>query len=447
MAGHAQATACQSACSSPEARSATSDGVPYDSTPCMTSNSVPLHSGVDTLHMDEEPHSVILTFGDAPQQREPIPRAFTLLFQYLLDVHLVALRLLRAPLGLIICLYVLAVVSYYATMALCSTSGFSLICTVSAICQLPGFSLLCPPSGGAIPPQSADFPGIVDMQGAVFEQLLDNSVAGSSLSLQIKKAQMAVSDLVTLVRVSDLSSKALIAESLEGFVGDAKRTSRGLQRLSAKIGGAVDSIMAVNDYALHKIEAADHIRSASLIPVWPRSRPSAEKILPQVFEQAMDVLSAHVQRVILEAEVSFSRLDMLEQRLATLHEHLSREEASITSAKNELLSDLWTRLGGNRRELRSFEGHLEVLGNLADYRVRALAHVVSTLHKLQGLSGDLEDLRERVAAPELTGPGISVEVHMRSIRNGLERLRAVKAHGERREREAQQSILEIDATE
>lgn len=89
-------------------------------------------------------------------------------------------------------------------------------------------------------PRWADYPGLVNVQSATFEQLLDESVGGSGLSLEMKKAEMATSDLVTLVRVSELKTKDVLAETLAEFVGDAKRAGRGLQKLSSKVAGAVD---------------------------------------------------------------------------------------------------------------------------------------------------------------------------------------------------------------
>jgi hypothetical protein len=82
---------------------------------------------------------------------------------------------------------------------------------------------------------------MVHVQSVTFEQLLDESAGGSGLSLEIKKAEMATSDLVTLVRVSShFKSRDLLAEALTQFINDAKRTGRGLQKLSSKITGAVD---------------------------------------------------------------------------------------------------------------------------------------------------------------------------------------------------------------
>ena len=91
------------------------------------------------------------------------------------------------------------------------------------------------------------------------------------------------------------------------------------------------------------------------------------------------------------------------------------------------------------------DGHLFLLSSVGEYRKRALAHVSAALQTLQGMSEDMEDLRERVAAPELVGERIPVEVHMRSIRAGLARLQADRERTKEREEEAVRRILGIEA--
>lgn len=89
-------------------------------------------------------------------------------------------------------------------------------------------------------PKHADYPAMIEIQSKTFDQLLDESVTSTGLALEIKKAQLATSDLVTLVKVSKLTSKDILATSLSDFVDDARKTARDLQRLGAKISGAVD---------------------------------------------------------------------------------------------------------------------------------------------------------------------------------------------------------------
>jgi hypothetical protein len=194
--------------------------------------------------------------------------------------------------------------------------------------------------------------------------------------------------------------------------------------------------MAVNDYALREIAAARSKTSWSLIP-W--SKP--QNTVTQTFTEAMSVLSIAMERLILEAEVNLGNLNKLEERLLTLHEIVSREDSSLSSDKAELLSELWTKLGGNKKALRNFDSHLKMLKNLGTYRKQALVHVVTALQTLQAMGSDMEDIRERVAAPELTGSKIPVEVHMKSISSGLERLKEGRIRARRLEEEAMNRLL------
>jgi len=80
----------------------------------------------------------------------------------------------------------------------------------------------------------------MQVESSTFEQLLDESIGGSILSLEIRRAEFATADLATLVRHSNLKSSDVLADLLTTFVQDAKKTSKSLTRLSAKVGGAVD---------------------------------------------------------------------------------------------------------------------------------------------------------------------------------------------------------------
>ncbi|KZT01412.1 uncharacterized protein LAESUDRAFT_664079, partial [Laetiporus sulphureus 93-53] len=371
---------------------------------------------------------------DREQVQQAVVTGASSASRYLYDILSLALRLLRKPLGILLFIWILGVL--FTRMTQTFRTVFSPFCIIPGISNSP----LCrmPPPIVNLSPKWANFTQLAEMQGATFEQLLDESVTGSSLSFEIKKAEMATSDLVTLVRHSNLISRDLLAESLVDFVDDARKTGRDLHKLSSKIGGAVDSIMAVNNYAIRAIEAANEKPPSSFLKIWPfaSSVTSAvtRAIVLQTFADSMDVSASQIQRVILEAEVNLVNLERLEEHLKTVHEVISRENGTVTAAQDELLASLWTSLGGNRRELKGKKQHLVLLKGLGAYRRRALAHVTVALQTLHALSADLEELRERVAAPEILGEQIPVEVHMQAIQAGLDRLK--EGQTKAREREA-----------
>lgn len=166
-----------------------------------------------------------------------------------------------------------------------------------------------------------------------------------------------------------------------------------------------------------------------------------KEVVRQTFLEAMDVQSTQLSRLVLEAELSLANLDRLEQLLNTLHEQVVREDKTISQEKTELLSALWTKLGGNKGHLHNKDYHLQLLKALGDYRRRALAQVMGALQTLHAMSEDTEELRAKVAAPEIVGERIPVEVHMKSIRAGLVRLSEGRVRARALEEEAARRIL------
>ncbi|KAJ3714094.1 hypothetical protein C8R42DRAFT_683063 [Lentinula raphanica] len=368
--------------------------------------------------------------------------------RYIVDVIGGGIHLLRFPLSvllfLILFMFIMGRISSMiktALQPLCIVPGIS----SSALCRNNDI----PRSGNKGAPASprwADYPGLMKAESLTFEKLLDDSVGGSGLSLDIKKAEMATADLATLVKFSKLTSKELIAESLLEFVQDARRTGRGLQRLGSKVGGAVDQIIAVNDYAANSIAAAQASPPSILYSIIPfYSTTTTEEIVLHTFVNAMGVLSSTIGRLIVEAEVQLSNLERMEERLSVLRELVAREDSSVSSAKSELLSDMWSRIramvGADKQVLKGYDDRLKLLKDLGEYRKQALAHVVSALQALRALSDDMEDMRERVSGPELAGFHIPVEVHLNSINLGLQRMKESRVKARQKEEETIKRVL------
>ncbi|KAF9778938.1 hypothetical protein BJ322DRAFT_1013935 [Thelephora terrestris] len=300
-------------------------------------------------------------------------------------------------------------------------------------------------SGGK--PVWADYPHLVDLQTRTFDQLLDENVGNKGLALEVKKAEMASNDLITLVRVSDLRSKDQIAERLNRFVEDAKGTGRSLHSLGAKIHGAVDSIASLNDYALQTIEESKTPPSlaARVFPFAVSTvNPTKEAVL-ETFLMSMDNIGSQVVRLREEAEISMDHLLRLEEHLQVLHEITHRDDKDLTAAREDVLAELWTRLGGNRRKIRKADLNLNLLKNIDKYRKKALTHVVATLQTLHTLDADMEELRTRVAAPDIVGDKIPIEVHIKSIKAGVERLKEGQLRASLKQGESIAKILEIDS--
>jgi hypothetical protein len=171
------------------------------------------------------------------------------------------------------------------------------------------------------------------------------------------------------------------------------------------------------------------------------SQASTKEVVTRTFTEAMDALSANMQHLALEAEVSISDLNELEEHLKAIHKVVSHGDSSITAARDELLAELWTILGGNRKQLNRMDKHLALLKGLGGYRHRAYARVVAALQVLESTAEEMEELRERVAAPELAGDAIPVDVQMKGIRSGVDRLKELRIGAKQLEEQLRNRVL------
>jgi len=204
-------------------------------------------------------------------------------------------------------------------------------------------------------------------------------------------------------------------------------------------------IATSNDYALQTIKAANIPPPflARILPFPTHSRNPARKVVIQTFLLSMDTIGSHVFRLREEAETSMGHLIRLEEHLSDIRELIHQENKGLTTAQEDVLAELWIRLGGNRNKLRKMDHNLDLLKNVEKYRRQALAHIVATLQTLHTLDADMGELRARVAAPGVVGDQIPTEVHMKSIKAGVERLKQGQIRASAKQQERTVKVLEI----
>ncbi|KAI0720094.1 hypothetical protein C8T65DRAFT_568459 [Cerioporus squamosus] len=285
------------------------------------------------------------------------------------------------------------------------------------VCSIP---LISSTFCGVVQPQSAeqstalqraDFPGLAKIQDIALDNLLENSSGGNALAVNVKHAELAVKDLVVAVRASNLTIKSVLADALGNFAADAHSAGRGLQRLSAKMHVAVDSIASLNTYALRTIEAAKE-----------RGATEVERTVRRAFEASIDGLSSQLTRVIVEATTTMVTLDRLEDRLFEIRSLCLPEELLTEVELHDLLWTIWTILGTNKDQLRDLRYRGAVLREVEQYRAVALAYVAAAAQVLQGLEAELSELRVRLYGLAADSADIPVEVHLASIERSIHRL-------------------------
>ena len=169
-----------------------------------------------------------------------------------------------------------------------------------------------------------------------------------------------------------------------------------------------------------------------------------EEVVIETFHMSMDNIRSHMAHLLVEAEISRGHLMCLEEHLKVLYELVVRNGKDLTKAREEVLASLWTSLGGNRIELGEMDLNLDLLKNVGKYKEKAMAHIVATLETLHVLGADMEGLRGKVATLKIAGDRIPIEVQIKSIQAGVDRLKEGQMQASLREGEMLKRVLKTE---
>ncbi|KAF2676999.1 hypothetical protein K458DRAFT_396432 [Lentithecium fluviatile CBS 122367] len=335
---------------------------------------------------------------------------------------------------------------------------------LTPICIIPGSSYLlpfCSTSSTPVPysGQYPDFEELVKVQ-STFEDVLEVNKDSYALPATLKKGEMALRDLRSTVKYSRLPSRSELEVELSSFIETASEASDHLSKYNAKIGYTMDRVISTNRWTLTVLDgiAAGEASTGSLVRMLSYIVPfgalqsSPESMQERIFDQ----YTQHVSKVkdgidvlIQQSLALLALLTNLENRLDIIAEIAIRDDLIVSRDRDELLSLLWTKLGGNRSSKKAFADSLTLLRQVQDYRKSAVQHVSATLLKLQEIAAELENLREGVAAPEVLGFGgdVPLQFHIEVVGRSIERLRDARGETLAIEREAVRRGLSEDGSE
>jgi len=307
---------------------------------------------------------------------------------------------------------------------------------LAPVCALPGSSFLpgCREDG-----PRANFEELINVQGH-FEDIVDASKDVSTLPSSIKDSELVIRDLRTLVKYSTLPSRRELDNEFDYFILTAREASQDLARYNSHIGAAMDRVIATNQWTMHVLEGISENEATTgavhhLFHALTRTFSAPPPTLQQrIFDQYLQHVSKNkdeIDTLIASASALLWILNHLEDRLSTIYSIAVNDDSTITARNDQLLSSLWTQLGGNRRDVQANAHSINLLRNIYAYRKKAALHVADTLVKLQAIQAELEHLREGVAAPELLGTldagrALPIEYHIDLIGRGVERLQATR---------------------
>jgi hypothetical protein len=145
--------------------------------------------------------------------------------------------------------------------------------------------------------------------------------------------------------------------------------------------------------------------------------------LPAIFQRFLDAFESSIVLLIDRTQVISQDLHRMEERLSTIRDVASGEAQMRLEEKAELLADLWSWFGGNKKHLAVVDRNLQALRLLYEHHGFADRAIASAQTELRAMQEALEDLRPLSSHSLIFESGMSIELVMESIKSGSERLK------------------------
>ncbi|KAG6004932.1 hypothetical protein E4U21_000601 [Claviceps maximensis] len=402
----------------------------------------------DQRRKEEGGHATSNWAGFGGRVAALLPSALLRILVWAGEIVFIALRFAKYPLGALLALYLILgggiIVQNMATRSLYSA--------VSPICRVPGLSLLnlpfCPPKStddfgepGTNAGHSVEFDDLMGVQSK-FEQVLEHSAEGVSLPLQMKRSELAVRDLRSLVRNSDIQARHELVLEFDGYIDTARQAASDLQKFNTHVGSAVDAVISINRWTSRFIDSlspeSDETGLTSVAewtqwifyPFQPTDHDMfSERIILDKYIEHTSLVSQRISSLILEAQAVLRLLTKAEDHLELIYDITSRTSASVSFRRTELFWSLWTLVGANSGRLQSLAQQLSLLQQVDAQRSTAVKQVSALILELESIQANLGDLRDRVVEPQLSSISsthIPLSVHIETIDRGVDRLQAAR---------------------
>lgn len=379
-------------------------------------------------------------FGD--RVAESLPDALFNVLSWMLGVVALAFRYAQKPLAVFLALYLI----FGGVIIVQNMATKSLYASLSPVCRLPGASWLSLPFCPDIIPMSdkgrprsgmpVEFDGLMKVQDD-FEGILEKSAQGVSLPMEMKRTEASIRDLRTMVRHSGLQGKEELVLEFDELIDTARGASNELQKFNTHVGSAVDSVISINRWTSRYLDSMSAEKeSRGLISDWTSwifspFQPAvfSERGLLDKYVEHTALVSDKIAQLIVEAQSVLRTLSKTEGHLDVIYEFVTRTQKSVQGQKNEILWTLWTLVGGNSRRLHHLNDQLSMLREVNGQRSEAVKQVNELIVELEKIQAGLDNLRERVAEPELVRDKVDVplSVHIETINRGVERLDAARS--------------------
>jgi hypothetical protein len=304
-------------------------------------------------------------------------------------------------------------------------------------------------------------PDIVKASGLArtFEPLIHFSDHGKDQVVELQDTSIAVWDLGESVRSVNMTSSRIIVDELDALADTIRTLAMELTRFCAHVGGDVDAIILVMQWAKTNLESLEPPKDGSVVSaldnvhgllskvgilqtngelnvlgkfvqaifgLTPRQKSALK--LHHTFNEFLNTLEETIANELKLANELFKVFESLDRQFVNLHRVVIRETDLQERELGQELSSLWVQMMSGKRERikAKFEKNKDLLLKLRERTVSNKKMLTAHNTQLQILKSNLEVLRAKLVSPLIRSNGSdipSLEKQIQSLEETYEYLR------------------------
>ena len=321
------------------------------------------------------------------------------------DVLGTSFKALKTPLAYALVIYILA-----GLMVVTKNLLFSRIsAALSPVCRIPGASsvlgfchhpIAANYTSSRAPP--VNFDRLIQVQSKLGD-IASRDADQERLPSRLIRSCESIKDLRAHVRHSRIGSKNELLFEIDGAVDGTKKAAKDYQAYIMLSGRSISSVTREIRWAKRELDEflepdtrgiVPRFLSNTILAPFQPMRFTEDVVLAQ-YLRLVDSTKNEVQRLLDEGNVVSATFDKLEDHLDHIHDIAIRDSSMVEVKREEVLWQLFTRLGGNQVKLSSFDKELRLLAHLDSLHQAANEHLQSAKLTLLGMLAELDDMKER----------------------------------------------------
>ena len=266
-----------------------------------------------------------------------------------------------------------------------------------------------------------------------------------ALPQRLLRSCESIKDLRSYVRHSNMASKNELLFEIDGAVDGTNKAARDYQDYIMHSGRSISRLGIEIRWAKRELDEFLAPESRGIIPrflfntilaPFQPLRYTEDVVLDQ-YLRLVDATMNEIQWLLDEGNVVGATFDKLGDHFEHIHDISVRDSSMVEVKREEVLWQLFTRLGANRIKLSNFDRELRLLAHLDTLREAAAKHLQNANMALMGMMSELNDMKERTRdGTEVGQTGLQgrktkylLASHLEELASGAAKLQQVYRNG------------------